>query len=200
MSASWQPDEEHSTTGLLDSLHHVHFDEEHSTTGLLDSLRHVHVDEERSLMHEVAALCSAESLASLSAASHENHDLCRARLHLLHQAQARLALELTRCLGFFDVEQLEHVRALTIPDTLPEHLRPCLGRWLRERGRLAHINCVCCRSWIRFGEISGWIDLEPVRAGEPQRLCPKERFVLESLDTPDGLLKTVLTHACKLST
>jgi hypothetical protein len=40
-----------------------------------------------------------------------------------------------------------------------------------------------------------WIELESVRAGEPERMTADERFALDKLDTPDGLLKTVLKHA-----
>ena len=32
---------------------------------------------------------------------------------------------------------------------------------------------------------------------EPQLMTPEERFTLEKLDTPDGLLKTVLKHVAQ---
>jgi len=69
-----------------------------------------------------------------------------------------------------------------------------LGRWLRVDGRLAHVNSVSCRQWVRTGESIGWIELKPVRAGECERMTPEEHFTLDKLDTPDGLLKTVLKH------
>lgn len=92
---------------------------------------------------------------------------------------------------------LPNVGHLRIPTTLPSTLRPMLGKWLQTTGRLAHVNSVCCRSWVRNGEVMGWIDLESIRAGEPDRLTPEERFTLDKLDTPDGLLKTVLKYACR---
>ena len=69
---------------------------------------------------------------------------------------------------------------------------------MRETGRLAGVNYVRCRSWIVVGEEIGWIDLEPVRAGELQHMCDKERSLLDKLDTPDGLLKTVLSNAQRM--
>ena len=70
-----------------------------------------------------------------------------------------------------------------------------LGKRLQRNGRLSHVACVRCRSLVRTGEMIGWIELEAIRAGEPERLTLEERFTLDKLDTPDGLLKTVLKHA-----
>ena len=39
------------------------------------------------------------------------------------------------------------------------------------------------------------IELEPVRAGEFELMSAEERFTLLKLDTPDGLLETVLADA-----
>lgn len=95
--------------------------------------------------------------------------------------------------GFLQLELLQHVRSLTIPDKLPEHLRPLLGKWLRATGRLSRVGCVRCQSWIRPSEIIPWIDLAPVRAGED--IPERHAVTLDRYDTADGLLKTVLEHA-----
>ena len=69
-----------------------------------------------------------------------------------------------------------------------------LGQWLHN-GRLAQVTSVRCRSLVLSGKLIGWIELECIRAGTPERMTLEERFTLEKLDTPDGLLKTVLKHA-----
>ena len=171
------------------------------SSSLLDLLRDAQIDDARSLMHEVTSHCGAEAVAALSRASKRDHELCRERMHLLHEQHLLSERDLATRLGYFyhkvpePWQLLANVRALTIPDNLPGDLRPLLGKWLRAEGRLGEVGCVRCRSWIRTGEIIGWIELEAVRAGEPQRLSPEERFALDRLDTPCGLLKTVLKHA-----
>lgn len=169
-----------------------------SGLGLLDMLGDVHVDDTTSFMDCVLSQCSVTALAMLSAASHSYHDHCRAGL-----LERRVSMEkdLATRLGYLYHEEpepwnlLQNVRALTIPDTLPETLRPLLGTWLQTHGRLAQVNCIACRSWVRSGEIFGWIELDSVRAGEPQLMSPEERYALQALDTTDGLLKAVLKHA-----
>ena len=171
------------------------------TMGLLDLLRDAQVDDARSLMHDVTLGCGASSLAALSATSRWHRDHCQARLMQFHEKYVMLERELAQRLGYFYHSVPEHwqlltnVRALTIPDNLPGPLRKVLGMWLRAEGRLAQVSCIRCRLWICTGEVMGWIELEPLRAGEPQRMSPQERYALEKLDTPDGLLKTVLKHA-----
>ena len=93
-------------------------------------------------------------------------------------------------------QTLANVRCLSIPDTLPHALRPMLGTWLRPSCCLAQVACVRCRFFIRAGEEIGWIDLESVRTGTLEHMTPEERLSLDLLDTPDGLLKTVLKHIC----
>ena len=72
-------------------------------------------------------------------------------------------------------------------------LRPLLGSWLREKGRLGCVHCVRCESWWRRGELP-WIDLAPLRAGEPQAMSLEERFTIARFDTEDGLLETILAR------
>ena len=96
-------------------------------------------------------------------------------------------------LGYLQLEQLQFVRSLTIPDKLPDHLRPLLGKWLRKTGRLARVSCVRCESWIRPAEIIPWIDLAPIRAGTP--IWSVHSVLLDRYDTPDGLLRAVFEHA-----
>lgn len=164
-------------------------------SNLLSKLRAAHVDDCASLMHEVIVSCSVDALAALSATSRWHHKHCRTCLLHFEKQHLAMAIDLAARLGYFSMPSLQQVRALTIPDTLPDRLRPLLGKWLRTNGRLSRVDSVRCRSWIREGEVLGWIDLDPVRAGEPERLSPDERQSLEKLDTPDGLLKTVLQHA-----
>ena len=82
---------------------------------------------------------------------------------------------------------------ITIADGLPVRLRPLLGSWLREKGRLGCVHCVRCESWWRRGELP-WIDLEPLRAGGPQAMSLEERFTISRFDTKDGLLETILAR------
>ena len=170
------------------------------TTQLLDLLSEAQLDDEHSIMHEVISLCSVQALGALSATSRWLREHCHAQLQTLRKQQEH---ELAHRLGYFHHSKVEawnllsNLRALTIPDNLPKALQPLLGTWLQAEGRLAQVNCVRCRSWTRSGEVLGWIELESVRAGELQGMSPDERFALEKLDTPDGLLKTVLRHARK---
>jgi hypothetical protein len=156
-------------------------------------LSDTHVDEERSVMHQVISLCSAETLALLSAVSRWHHKHCAQRLHLLHAQHVIMEHSLSCHLGYLQLEQLEHIRALTIPDNLPEHLRPRLGKWLRSTGRLSRVSCVRCESWVRTGEIIPWFDLAPIRAGV--EIPQTGAVLLERYDTADSLLKAVLSHA-----
>ena len=143
--------------------------------------------------------CYSRVRACLEQASRWHHEHCRTRLRQLHEQHQVVVLELaTRlvclCAGYRDPRSdpwplLVNVRCLKIPETLPVNLRPLLGEWLRSKGRLAQVSCVSFRPWMR-GSVA--IELEPVRAGEPERMSPEERFTLLSLDTRDGLLETVL--------
>ena len=181
--------------------------------GLLDMLCDAQLDDERSLLHEVTLACSVDALAALSATSGRLHMHCVKRMTDLHEQHKLMQRDLADRLAHFQgapndantfqkcysaaaPEQwqlLANVRSLTIPDSLPVDLRKMLGKWLRADGCLANVNCVRCRSW-GCGPI-GWIELESVRAGKPERMTVDERFALDKLDTPDGLLKTVLKHA-----
>lgn len=174
------------------------------SSDLLGQLCDANVDDSHTLMDQVTTACSIEAVAALSAVCRHHRELCRPRLQQLfeqyEQVEAARATELCERLGYYyptatTQRQMLNIRALTIPDNLPEPLRPLLGKWLQADGHLGQVSCVRCRSWIRTGEIIGWVELEPVRAGEPERLTPEERLALDRLDTPDGLLKTVLKHA-----
>ena len=174
---------------------------ETKSTGLLVLLADASVDNESSLIDEVISTCCISAVGSLSAVSRWHHEHCRTRLHVLHDEHVLMERDLASRLGYFYhavpemLQLLGNVRALTVPDNLPCALRPMLGQWLREEGRLGKVSCVRCMSWIRTGEIVGWVELESVRAGEPERMMQQERLALDKLDTPDGLLKTVLQHA-----
>ena len=164
--------------------------------GLLDRLQDARLDDERSYMHQVVAFSSPQSVSALSAVSRGQHAMAAVRL-----AEVRAVMEEELALLLRDPSSeswsaLSSVRLLTIPETLPDRLRPMLGEWLRARGRLAHVTSVRCRSWVRAGEVLGWIDLEAIRAGEPQLMTPEERSSLDVLD-PDSLLKTVLQHVLR---
>ena len=167
---------------------------------LLHMLCDVHTDAECTLIEEVLLACTVDSLAMLAAASSWLHRRCQPRLAELHEQHELMGQDLATRLGFFyhphpePWQLLANVRSLTIPDTLPVTLWPLLGKWLRADGRLAQVNCVRCRSWIQSGQVVGWIELDPVRAGGIGCI-PEERITLDKLDTPDGLLKTVLDHA-----
>ena len=158
--------------------------------GLLDMLQDAQTDDVCSFMHEVTSVCSAEALAMLSSTSRGYHEFCRVQLHERYKMMAH---ELSVWLGCSHHQP----RYLKIPNTLPRTLRPMLGKWLQSKGRLARVTCVSCRSWVRKGEVIGWIDLESVRSGEPEHMTPEEHFALEKLDTPDGLLKDVLKYTGK---
>ena len=126
----------------------------------------------------------------LSTTSRGYYEFCRVELHERYKMMAH---ELSVWLGC----SCQVPRYLKIPKSLPRTLRPMLGKWLQSKGRLAEVTCVSCRSWVRKGEVIGWIDLESVRAGEPEHMTPEERFALDKLDTPDGLLKDVLKYTGK---
>ena len=138
----------------------------------------------------------------LGQASHWHHEHCRARLRRLHEQHEVVVHELASrlvclCAGYRDPRSdpwplLANVRCLKIPETLPDKLRPLLGKWLRSTGRLAHVSCVSFRPWMR-GSVA--IELEPVRAGEFELMSVEERSTLLKLHTPDGLLETVLADA-----
>ena len=170
-----------------------------ATDGLLDKLSDAQID----CYDEVTSACSVQVLAMLSAASRRHHEHCRTRLQLMHDQHELMQRDLCEKLGFLyhqcpeNWQLLDNVRALTIPDDLPHAMRPILGKWLRAEGRLGKVSCVRCASWMRTGEIVGWIEHESWRAGAPQCMSAEERFALEKMDTPDGLLKVVLMHAHK---
>lgn len=155
-------------------------------------------------MHLVTSISSTEVLARLSAVSCWYRGHCwttRLRQHTeQHKEHAMAAKELAGRLGFTndvspnDLNADPHFRCLTIPHTLPCNLRPMLGQWLQTNGRFAHVVSVRCRWFVRSGEEIGWIELDSVRAGKPENLTAEERFTIDKLDTPDGLLKTVLEH------
>ena len=183
-------------------IHNNDGHKEHTTTvagargraGLLDMLLDTHLDGVRSWLHEVTSICSAKALAMLSAASRRHHEHCQPCLHAWREMMEE---ELTGRLSCSNKswQPLAELRRLRIQENLPASLRPMLGGWLQIKGRLAHVTCVCCRSWVRAGEEIGWIELDSIRAGEPERMTPDERLALEKLDTADGLLKTVLKFA-----
>jgi hypothetical protein len=165
---------------------------------LLDRLHDAHVDDLHSVMHEVTSVCSVETLARLSAADRRHHEHCYMRLQSCYDTHLSMERDLARRLGYLyhprpePWQRISSVRDLTVPDDLPHALRPLLGKWLRATGRLAQVHRVRCRSWTAGGF---WFLIAPVRAGEPQHMRPEERAALDELDTPDGLLKTVLRHA-----
>lgn len=169
------------------------------TKGLLDLLRAAHVDDLTCALDGVIAVSTAEALGALSATSRWYCDRSKEQLRSLHASHKIFEYALSCRLGYLELAQLEHVRALTIPDDLPEAMRPLLGRWLRQTGRLAKVCCVRCQSWIRTGELIPWIDLAPVRdQGGPHRDFGGWRStedLLRKFDTEDGLIATVLDHA-----
>ena len=175
--------------------------------GLLDRLRGAQLDDSRSLMDVVMFFCRRETLLALSAASRRNRKHAHARLRQLEeQHYVEMAHDLARRLADFNSSRctydgsleawrmLDDVRCLSIPDTLPQALRPMLGAWLRPDGCLAHVTCVRCRFFVQAGEEIGWIDLDSVRTGMLEHMTPEEGLSLDKLDTPDSLLKTVLKH------
>ena len=122
----------------------------------------------------------------------EEHELAR-RLGGSNGLSSRVDLCLAR--GSDPWPLFAAVRGLTIPATLPPHLRPLLGKELQTTGRLAQVSSVRCRWFVKVGDVVGWIELDSIRAGRPECMTDEERFTLDNLDTPDGLLKTVLESA-----
>jgi hypothetical protein len=144
----------------------------------------------------VISICSeaAEVLASLSAASRRHHLLFKPQLSSLHDEHVACVHALLCHLGYSQLEQLQQVRSLTIPDQLPKHLRPLLGKWLRQTGRLARVGCVRRVSWLWVGEEDNewtrWIDIAPMREDK----LPLHSVLLGKYDTSDSLLEAVLNH------
>ena len=181
-----------------------------ASPSLFERLRDTYVDDERTLMDVVSSSCSVETLATLSAVSRWHREDCRTRLRHAEWRWTRVRQsednDLARrlCCSNFPLRSdfrsdpwylLADIGCLTIPETLPHHLRPLLGKWLQKNGRLAHVTSVRCKWFVRVGEVIGWIELdETFRDGKPECMTAEERFTLNTLDTSDGLLKTVLKN------
>ena len=162
---------------------------------LLNLLQRVHLDDQHSYMHQVIFFCTedAETLARLSGVSTFHHRLCQPHLAVLHSKHITMTDSLLQHLGYLHLEQLQYVRSLTIPDALPGHLRLLLGKWLRAEGRLSKVSSLRRESWIRSDKINPWIRIMPIQLGDCT--SPTNSYLLEKLDTDDGLIKTVLSHA-----
>ena len=162
-----------------------------------------HVDDKRTLMHKVASDAGPLSLCMLAATCSQCLEICSPRLKTLREAHEKSEHELSRRLGYFFMNEGD-IRALTIPDSLPGHLRIMLGKWLRPKGRLARVTSVRCDSWTQLGDprygldSTRWVDLTPVHEGQGTSshiLGPLwHSGLLDTVDTSDGLLKTVLQH------
>ena len=152
-----------------------------------------HVDEARSLMHEVLASCTTEALVALAGTDHWHREQLRPQMLKLREEHDDDCDTLACSLGCCHGSQLQHLRAITIADGLPLRLRSLLGTWLREKGRLGCVHCVRCESWWHRGDLP-WIDLAPLRAGEPQAMSLEERFTIARFDTEDGLLETIFAR------
>ena len=168
-------------------------DDEMRPTSLFSLLCNEYVDSARTLMHEVLAVCTTEALIALAATDHWHRQQLRPQMLKLRQDHEEDCDMLACSLGCRHCSELKYLRAITIADGLPVRLRPLLGSWLREKGRLGCVHCVRCESWWRRGELP-WIDLEPLRAGGPQAMSLEERFTISRFDTKDGLLETILAR------
>lgn len=176
---------------------------------LLDRLSDAHLDDARPFIHLVTSVCSVDALAMLSAASRWHHEHCRERMRQLHAEHVMMANDLANQLSRLSEpccpgdpysepwQLLAHVRCLTIPTCMRSKHKHLLGKWLQAKGRLSHVNCVKCLSYVKNGQLIGWVELDAIRAGKPELMTPEERFTLEKLDTADGLLKTVLKHVAQ---
>jgi|NorSeaMetagenome_1021524.scaffolds.fasta_scaffold60477_1 hypothetical protein len=167
--------------------------EKQQSTGLFSLLCNEYVDGERTLMHEVLAACTTEALIALAATDHCNREQLRPQMLKLREEHDEDCDTLACSLGCCHCSELQHLRAITIADGLPVRLRPLLGSWLREKGRLGCVHCVQCESWWRRGELP-WIELAPLRAGGPQAMSLEERFTIARFDTKDGLLETIFAR------
>ena len=163
------------------------------STSLFSLLCNEHVDEARSLMHEVLASCTTEALVALAGTDHWHREQLRPQMLKLREEHDDDCDTLACSLGCCHGSQLQHLRAITIADGLPLRLRSLLGTWLREKGRLGCVHCVRCESWWHRGDLP-WIDLAPLRAGEPQAMSLEERFTIARFDTEDGLLETIFAR------
>ena len=168
-------------------------DEKRQSTSLFSLLCNEYVDEAHSLMHEVMAACTTEALVALAATDRWHREQLRPQMLKAREEHDEDCNTLACSLGCCHCSELQHLRAISIADGLPVRLRPLLGSWLREKGRLGCVHCVRCESWWRRGELP-WIDLAPLRAGEPQAMSLEERFTIARFDTEDGLLETILAR------
>ena len=168
-------------------------DDEMRPTSLFSLLINEYVDSTGTLMHEVLAVCTTEALIALAATDHWHRQQLRPQMLKLCQDHEEDCDMLACSLGCRHCSELKHLRTITIADGLPVRLRPLLGSWLREKGRLGCVHSVRCESWWRRGELP-WIDLEPLRAGGPQAMSLEERFTISRFDTKDGLLETILAR------
>ena len=166
-------------------------------TSLFGMLRDEYLDATRSLMHEVLFVaqttCTPAALAALAATDHWNREQLQPLMSKLHYEHNENCAALLSSLGCLHRSQLQDLRAITIADGLPKKLQTLLGTWLRESGCLSCVHCLRCESWWRRGDLP-WIELAPLRSGEPEGLSLEERFTLDRFDTEDGLLKTIIAQ------